>query len=127
MKEYEDQLEALKKENFNLKLRIYFLEERMGITSADENAIKKNIELKVSYRILLFPLFIWVHSIPWEKKICCQWSVLFRCQVEIESLRKELVEKQELLSQAAKAFELIEEQKEVSSRNQVQYQQSLEN
>ncbi|XP_071875855.1 phosphodiesterase 4D interacting protein centrosomin isoform X2 [Bombus fervidus] len=93
MKEYEDQLEALKKENFNLKLRIYFLEERMGITSADENAIKKNIELKV----------------------------------EIESLRKELVEKQELLSQAAKAFELIEEQKEASSRNQAQYQKSLEN
>lgn len=47
MKEYEDQLGALKKENFNLKLRIYFLEERMGITSADEGAIKKNIELKV--------------------------------------------------------------------------------
>ncbi|CAK9833756.1 CDK5 regulatory subunit-associated protein 2 [Anthophora retusa] len=92
MKEYEDQLEALKKENFNLKLRIYFLEERMGITSADENAIKKNIELKV----------------------------------EIESLKKELLEKQELLSQAAKAFELIEEQKEASSRNQAQYQQSLE-
>lgn len=56
-----------------------------------------------------------------------QWSVLLRYQVEIESLRKELVEKQELLSQAAKAFELIEEQKEVSSRNQAQYQQSLEN
>lgn len=56
MKEYEDQLEALKKENFNLKLRIYFLEERMGITSADENAIKKNIELKVSIRSELFPL-----------------------------------------------------------------------
>ncbi|XP_043524063.1 centrosomin-like isoform X2 [Frieseomelitta varia] len=93
MKEYEDQLEALKKENFNLKLRIYFLEERMGISSADENAIKKNIELKV----------------------------------EIESLRKELIEKQELLSQAAKAFELIEEQKEASSRNQAQYQKSLEN
>ncbi|XP_076160987.1 phosphodiesterase 4D interacting protein centrosomin isoform X2 [Ptiloglossa arizonensis] len=92
MKVYEDQLEALKKENFNLKLRIYFLEERMGITSADENAIKKNIELKV----------------------------------EIESLRKELIEKQELLSQAAKAFELIEEQKEASSRNNAQYQQSLE-
>lgn len=58
MKEYEDQLEALKKENFNLKLRIYFLEERMGITSADENAIKKNIELKVSYTIQIsFILF----------------------------------------------------------------------
>lgn len=37
------------------------------------------------------------------------------------------MEKQELLSQAAKAFELIEEQKEASSRNQAQYQQSLEN
>lgn len=54
-------------------------------------------------------------------------TLFIRCQVEIESLRKELVEKQELLSQAAKAFELIEEQKEVSSRNQAQYQQSLEN
>lgn len=92
MKDYEDQLEALKKENFNLKLRIYFLEERMGITSVDENTIKKNIELKV----------------------------------ENESLRKELVEKQELLSQAAKAIQLIEEQKEVCSRNEIQYQQTLE-
>ncbi|XP_076643396.1 phosphodiesterase 4D interacting protein centrosomin isoform X3 [Halictus rubicundus] len=92
MKDYEDQLEALKKENFNLKLRIYFLEERMGITSVDENAIKKNIELKV----------------------------------ENESLRKELVEKQELLSQAAKAIQLIEEQKEVCSRKEIQYQQTLE-
>lgn len=92
MKDYEDQLEALKKENFNLKLRIYFLEEKMGITSVDENAIKKNIELKV----------------------------------ENESLRKELMEKQELLSQAAKAIQLIEEQKEVCSRNEIQNQQTLE-
>ena len=47
-------------------------------------------------------------------------------QVEIESLKKELVEKQELLSQAATAFEVIEQQKEASSRNQAQYQLSLE-
>ncbi|XP_031841742.1 phosphodiesterase 4D interacting protein centrosomin isoform X2 [Nomia melanderi] len=92
MKDYEDQLERLKKENFNLKLRIYFLEERMGITAVDENKIKKNIELKV----------------------------------EIESLRQELIEKQGLLSQAAKAIQLIEEQKEVCSRNEAQYQQTLE-
>ncbi|XP_078050206.1 phosphodiesterase 4D interacting protein centrosomin isoform X2 [Augochlora pura] len=92
MKDYEDQLQVLQKENFNLKLRIYFLEERMGITSVDGNAIKKNIELKV----------------------------------ENESLRKELVEKQELLSQAAKAIQLFEEQKEVCSRNEVQYQQTLQ-
>jgi hypothetical protein len=51
MKEYEDQMSQLKKENFNLKLRIYFLEERMGhMSSADdkEDPIKKNIELKVT-------------------------------------------------------------------------------
>lgn len=76
MKEYEDQLEALKKENFNLKLRIYFLEERMGITSADENAIKKNIELKVSHRIYnsLF-IYILLASIEDEKfalNVVCQ-------------------------------------------------------
>jgi len=49
MKEYEDQLSQLKKENFNLKLRIYFLEERMGHMSTDdkEDPVKKNVELKV--------------------------------------------------------------------------------
>ncbi|KAK0179549.1 hypothetical protein PV327_005291 [Microctonus hyperodae] len=96
IKDYEDQLGALQKENFQLKLRIYFLEEKMGILglgTADENAVKKNIELKV----------------------------------EVEALKKELIEKQELLSQAAKAFELHEEQKEVSSRNQAQYEQILAN
>lgn len=41
-------------------------------------------------------------------------------------MRKELVEKQELLSQAAKAFQLHEEQKEAAARNQAQYQQSLD-
>ncbi|XP_011347719.1 centrosomin isoform X2 [Ooceraea biroi] len=49
MKEYEDQLSSLKKENFNLKLRIFFLEERMGVSSADkaEFAVKTNIELQI--------------------------------------------------------------------------------
>jgi hypothetical protein len=50
MKEYDEQLSQLKKENFNLKLRIYFLEERMGhMSSADDkdDPVKKNIELKV--------------------------------------------------------------------------------
>lgn len=56
MKEYEEQLSQLKKENFNLKLRIYFLEERMGhMSSADdkEDPVKKNIELKVMYSFSL--------------------------------------------------------------------------
>ncbi|XP_069674173.1 golgin subfamily A member 4-like isoform X3 [Periplaneta americana] len=79
MKEYEEQLSQLKKENFNLKLRIYFLEERMGhMNGVDdkEDPVKKNIELKV----------------------------------ETETLRKEVSDKQDLLCQAAKALDLIEEQ-----------------
>lgn len=56
MKEYEDELSSLKKENFQLKLRIYFLEERnparSGISSSDEDLIKTNVELKVDYIIL---------------------------------------------------------------------------
>lgn len=35
------------------------------------------------------------------------------------------MEKQDLLGQAAKAFELIEEQKEASSRNQTEYEEAL--
>lgn len=44
----------------------------------------------------------------------------------MESMKKELMEKQELLSQAAKAFELIEEQKEAAARDQTQRQQLFE-
>jgi len=51
MKEYEDELSNLKKENFQLKLRIYLLEEgnpaRNGISFSDEDVIKTNVELKV--------------------------------------------------------------------------------
>ncbi|KAI4503280.1 hypothetical protein M0802_001502 [Mischocyttarus mexicanus] len=125
MKEYEDQLGALKKENFNLKLRIYFLEERMGITSADEGAIKKNIELKVTIRVPSSSSSSNINSSS-SSSSSIELVIVVVVVVEVESLRKELAEKQELLSQAAKAFELIEEQKEVSSRNQAQYEQSLE-
>lgn len=61
MKDYEDQLGALQKENFNLKLRVYFLEEKMGISSADEHTIKKNIELNVSELIKKFNNFVGEH------------------------------------------------------------------
>ncbi|KAJ8961270.1 hypothetical protein NQ318_008955 [Aromia moschata] len=49
VKEFEEQLANLKKENFNLKLRIYFLEEKMGtnFTLDKDNVVKKNIELQV--------------------------------------------------------------------------------
>ncbi|XP_050175707.1 CDK5 regulatory subunit-associated protein 2 [Myiozetetes cayanensis] len=49
MKDYENQITDLKKENFNLKLRIYFLEERMQqkFDGPTEEIYKINIELKV--------------------------------------------------------------------------------
>ena len=50
MKEYEEQLATLKKDNFALKLRIYFLEERMGQKcdrDDKDDLYRTNIELKV--------------------------------------------------------------------------------
>lgn len=75
MKDYENQITALKKENFNLKLRIYFLEERVQQNCDDstEEIYKTNIELKV----------------------------------EVESMKRELAEKQELLVSASKALESL--------------------
>uniref|UniRef100_A0A3Q3Q9E1 Uncharacterized protein n=1 Tax=Monopterus albus TaxID=43700 RepID=A0A3Q3Q9E1_MONAL len=69
------QITALKKENFNLKLRIYFMEERMQQKCDDstEDIFKMNIELKV----------------------------------ELESMKRELAEKQELLVSASKALESL--------------------
>ncbi|XP_076014766.1 CDK5 regulatory subunit-associated protein 2 isoform X3 [Genypterus blacodes] len=75
MKDYENQITALKKENFNLKLRIYFMEERMQQKCDDstEDVFKTNIELKV----------------------------------ELESMKREMAEKQELLVSASKALESL--------------------
>ncbi|XP_041049228.1 CDK5 regulatory subunit-associated protein 2 isoform X3 [Carcharodon carcharias] len=75
MKEFETEITELKKENFNLKLRIYFLEERMQqkFDCGSEDIFKMNIELKV----------------------------------ELESLKRELKEKQGLLVKASKAVESL--------------------
>ncbi|XP_053671616.1 centrosomin [Anopheles nili] len=93
LRENEEEISTLRKENFNLKLRIYFLEQKAGIcsdsdlpalgvttasssgASCDGNYLKQNIDLKV----------------------------------EVESLRRELQEKLDLLRQAAKAIEVLEE------------------
>ncbi|KAI0230013.1 hypothetical protein LSAT2_019584 [Lamellibrachia satsuma] len=86
MKEYDQQLAELKKENFSLKLRIYFLEERMQqkFSGNGEEVFKTNIELKVG----------------------------------VESLKKELQDKQELLRKASSALETI------STQHQVELQQA---
>ncbi|XP_055463510.1 CDK5 regulatory subunit-associated protein 2 isoform X5 [Psammomys obesus] len=75
MKDFENQITELKKENFNLKLRIYFLEERMQqeFAGPTEHICKTNIELKV----------------------------------EVESLKRELQERDQLLLKASKAVESL--------------------
>ncbi|XP_030317320.1 CDK5 regulatory subunit-associated protein 2 [Calypte anna] len=75
MKDYENQITDLKKENFNLKLRIYFLEERMQqkFDGTTEEIHRINIELKV----------------------------------ELESLKRELREREKLLLKASKAVESL--------------------
>ena len=53
MREYDETMRDLRKENFNLKLRIYFLEERLGTArlvaaaGSKEELVEHNIELKV--------------------------------------------------------------------------------
>lgn len=47
MREQEEQLNILRKENFNLKLRVYFLEEQKSENTSYEACNKQNIELKV--------------------------------------------------------------------------------
>lgn len=78
LREFDEKLQSLQKENFNLKLRIFFLEERKEATSQngggsgvngsngttaksnDEDVAKYNIDLKVhfpfvfEYRYLIF-------------------------------------------------------------------------
>uniref|UniRef100_A0A3B3DF90 Centrosomin N-terminal motif 1 domain-containing protein n=1 Tax=Oryzias melastigma TaxID=30732 RepID=A0A3B3DF90_ORYME len=74
MKDYENQITALKKENFNLKLRIYFMEERM----------QTNNDFVVLFHVYNIEL-----------------------KVELESMKRELAEKQELLVSASKALESL--------------------
>ncbi|XP_050729191.1 rootletin-like isoform X3 [Eriocheir sinensis] len=60
MKEYEEQLATLKKDNFALKLRIYFLEERMGQKcdrDDKDDLYRTNIELKVETEALKQELY----------------------------------------------------------------------
>ncbi|XP_041368377.1 CDK5 regulatory subunit-associated protein 2-like [Gigantopelta aegis] len=74
MKEYDQHIAELKKENFSLKLRIYFLEERMQQKFGnEEDVFKTNIELKV----------------------------------EVESQKRELLDKHELIQKASTAMESL--------------------
>ncbi|EIN08104.1 hypothetical protein PUNSTDRAFT_69513, partial [Punctularia strigosozonata HHB-11173 SS5] len=49
LRDQEKQIDNLKKENFNIKLRVHFLEERLAQLAPDqvESALKQNIQLKI--------------------------------------------------------------------------------
>ncbi|XP_055386817.1 centrosomin [Condylostylus longicornis] len=91
VREFEEQMATLRKENFNLKLRIYFLEEKipglsqMNTPEGQESLMKQYIDNKV----------------------------------DTEMLRKDLEEKQQLLKEAADALTHMENiQKETEMKNQ---------
>ena len=50
MRDYEDSVKEMKKENFNLKLKIFFLEERLAVGNENKNVglLADNIDLKVN-------------------------------------------------------------------------------
>ncbi|XP_032089241.1 CDK5 regulatory subunit-associated protein 2 isoform X3 [Thamnophis elegans] len=75
MKDFENQITELRKENFNLKLRIYFLEDRIQQKFDDphDDVYRINIELKV----------------------------------ELESVKRELQQREQLLRKASKAVESL--------------------
>ena len=58
MRECDETMRDLRKENFNLKLRIYFLEERLGTArlvaaaGSKEELVQNNIELKVGLIVI---------------------------------------------------------------------------
>ncbi|KAJ6647466.1 Centrosomin, partial [Pseudolycoriella hygida] len=55
IREHDEQLNDLRKENFNLKLRIYFMEEKNSPTNlpeSSESLIKENVDLKVQAEAL---------------------------------------------------------------------------
>ena len=56
MRDYEDSVKEMKKENFNLKLKIFFLEERLAVGKENRNVglLADNIDLKVNIEYLKY-------------------------------------------------------------------------
>jgi len=54
VRDYEDSVKEMKKENFNLKLKIFFLEERLALGNQNQNVglLSDNIDLKVQVESL---------------------------------------------------------------------------
>ncbi|KAI5705586.1 hypothetical protein M8J75_016648 [Diaphorina citri] len=96
MKDLEEQLTQLKKENFNLKLRIYFAEERKKILQGAEHTdelVEKIMKLQNSSEVSQVFRF----KVP-----------RFKFTVEHQNLKTELSDKEDLIVQTAKAMESLE-------------------
>lgn len=87
VKQSEEMIKSLEKENFNLKLKIFFLESKHGIKSTVPAELSKVAEK--------------------------EYIDLF---VENEALRVELTEKKDIMSNALEVIELLEKQKEEIKR-----------
>lgn len=104
VKEFEERMQSLQKENFNLKLRIYFLEDKnQNIPEGAELLYKQNIDYKVSANDLLrFLTTLILANFRWKMKIsteiykksktCCvkhprRWSCSTRRKVPNCSVR----------------------------------------
>ena len=98
VREFEEQMTALRKENFNLKLRLFFLEESIPVYQQSCNASSDGQE--------------------------ALFKQLIDCKVEAEILRQEVEEKQELLKDAALALTTMDQlTKETEGKNQTLIEQ----
>ncbi|KAJ8274460.1 hypothetical protein COCON_G00090850 [Conger conger] len=113
LREFEQHLNDLKKENFSLKLRIYFLEERIQQKYEDssEDVYRRNIELKVEVESLKQELYEKQHLL--DKALTTAESLTNhneaelqrRCeerQQEIDHMQEILETKIQLLQEEAK-------------------------
>ncbi|XP_073812667.1 phosphodiesterase 4D interacting protein centrosomin isoform X12 [Musca autumnalis] len=96
VREFEEQMATLRKENFNLKLRLYFIEESIpGYQQASNSSEGQETLMKQ----------------------------LIDARVEMEILRKEIQEKQDLLKEAAQAMTQMEK---IQKDTELKYQEMLD-
>ncbi|XP_061391426.1 centrosomin [Musca vetustissima] len=96
VREFEEQMATLRKENFNLKLRLYFIEESIpGYQQASNSTEGQDTLMKQ----------------------------LIDARVEMEILRKEIQEKQDLLKEAAQAMTQMEK---IQKDTEFKYQEMLD-
>ncbi|VEN38231.1 unnamed protein product [Callosobruchus maculatus] len=132
IKEFEEQLSSLKKENFDLKLRIYFLEEKMGVkfTFDRENIVKTNVELQVELANLKKEVqdkhellcqaakALELQEEEHKKYIASKEQEWNMCQQELEELRVQLQLHFEKENNAALQL-LVGQVESIKSRNEV--------